>query len=127
MATRDITANRESGQVEELGESVIVRMSADTLLRADQLEVTLEQNKLTLTSGSESQTIALPCSVQSAGARARVREGVLILTFCKTAPPCEESVDELVTAESEQSFPASDAPSWWAGPADSEQVGEASA
>ncbi|MDQ6671566.1 MAG: hypothetical protein M3069_12605 [Chloroflexota bacterium] len=97
--------------VAELGDAVIVRLGMGGV-RPDQLEVTLDRKRLTVRADSLSQTVALPTPVQAAGALAQYRHGVLSLILRKANQPRLGSADDTVTAQSEQSFPASDAPSW---------------
>jgi HSP20 family molecular chaperone IbpA len=95
--------------VAELAEAVLVRVVLGGIL-PDQLEVTLDRENLTIRVDLKSQTVALPAAVQAAGAYAHYRDGVLSLILPKANQQKLGSVTDTVTAQSEQSFPASDAP-----------------
>ncbi len=97
--------------VAELAEAVLVRVVLGRI-QPDQLEVTLDRENLTIRVDLKSQTVALPAAVEAAGAYAHYRYGVLSLILRKANQQKLGSARDTVTAQSEQSFPASDAPSW---------------
>ena len=96
---------------DELADAMVVRFALNGI-RPDQVEVTVDRQNLTVRADSQSQAIELPASVQARGAVALYRHGVLSLILRREKQQNSASAADPVTAQSEQSFPASDAPAW---------------
>jgi hypothetical protein len=96
---------------EESADAIIVRFALNGI-RPDQVEVSLDRQDLTIRADSQSQTIELPAPVKARATIALYRHGVLSLILRKANQQNSASATDTVTAQSEQSFPASDAPAW---------------
>lgn len=95
----------------ELGDAVIVRFALNGI-PPGQVEVTVDRRHLTIRADSQSQAFELPAPAQARGATALCRHGVLSLILPEAGQQNSASATDTVTAQSEQSFPASDAPVW---------------
>lgn len=115
MQSAGLLATRGLGVValgaDDLADAVVVRFALNGI-RPDQVEVSVDRQDLTIRADSGSQTIGLPAPVQAAGACVHYRHGVLSLILRKANQQNSASATDPVTAQSEQSFPASDAPAW---------------
>jgi HSP20 family molecular chaperone IbpA len=98
-------------EVAEFGDAVIVRLTLNGI-RLDQLEVTVDRQSLSVRIDSQSEAVELPAAVQVADVLALYRHGVLSLILRKASPRTPRSPTDTVTPQPEQSFPASDAPTW---------------
>jgi HSP20 family molecular chaperone IbpA len=115
MQSAGLLATRGLGMVPlgavELGDTVMVRFALYGI-RPDQVEVTVDRQHLTIRADSQSKVIELSAPVQAGGAVALYRHGVLSLILPEAGQQNSASATDTVTAQSEQSFPASDAPAW---------------
>ena len=115
MQSARLLATRGLGVValgaDDLADAVVVRFALNGI-RPDQVEVSVDRQDLTIRADSQSQTIGLPAPVQARGAVAFYRHGVLSLFLRRANQLDSVAATDTVTAQSEQSFPASDAPAW---------------